>query len=115
MLVERYQQSGLTLPCHAFPQQLSAENGLADSRHAHDHGGGAIENPAPDQIVERVYPDNGTLIRGGGLRDVAAQRSLHAPEDLYAGARFDAQRMLARVVVLPPALDNFNAAMHAAT
>ena len=88
MLVERNQQSRLILPRHAFPQQLRAEHGFADSRDADDHGGGTVENAAADQIVERVHPDNGTLGRGCRLRNVAAQRSLHPAEHFQTGAGF---------------------------
>ena len=93
---------------------MGAEHGFSHSRHADDHGGGTIENPAADQIVQRVYSDNGTLGRGCRLRNVAAQRRLNAAEDLQTGARFDFQRVLAGVVVLTPALDDFKAAMNAA-
>ncbi len=62
-----------------------------------DHSRGAIENPAADEIVQRIHPDDGTSGRGRRLRNVDTQRSLHATVHRHAGTGLDSQRMRAGV------------------
>ena len=87
MLVERNKQSLLLMLFNAFAQQLRAEYGFSDSGYSDNHGGGAIENPPSDQVVERLDADNRAPGGGSWLLNIVAQRRLHAAITLRCRSR----------------------------
>src|SRR5262249_60234055 len=78
---------------------------------AHHHGDGAIEDAAPEQLVEGTGADDRLPGTGGGLCPTkVARRALDAAEHFQPGASGDAQRVAAGGIVLAPALRDLQAA-----
>src|SRR5207245_4105245 len=78
---------------------------------AQDQGGGAVEDTAADQGIEWLATDERAFRDGSRLHLGATRPDLHAAEHLEPLAGGDTQRVLASLVVLPPAFHDFQAAV----
>ena len=110
MLVQRDHQAAL-LVHRPFQEQLRAQHGLTHARNAHHHRHRAIEDPAPEELVQGTRADNRLPGAGRGLDPIeVAGWGLGTAEHLQPTAGGDAQRVAARVIVLAAALHNLQAA-----
>src|SRR5471030_3227899 len=110
VLIQGDQQAAFTLFC-SFQQRLHGEYRLAGARDAHDHGGGSVEDTPADQGIDWLAADERASRDGARLCQEATHLDLYAAEHLQPLAGRDTKRVLAGLVVLPPAFHDFQAAV----